>query len=56
MQNIDNKTNNISKVALCMFLKEYYEKFCSRLDNPTFNMLEVEMKRTIYNANLELAQ
>jgi len=30
-----------------MALKEYYEKFCDRKDNPTFNMLEVELKREI---------
>ena len=33
-----------------MSLKDYYERFCNRLDNPTFNMLEVEIKRTLYGA------
>lgn len=50
IQSIEVKVNLISKVALCQSLKEYFEKFCSRQDNPTFNLIEVEMKRTLHNA------
>ena len=31
-----------------MALKDYYERFCDRRDNPTFNLIEVELKREIY--------
>ena len=36
-----------------MSLKDHFERFCSRPDNPTFNMLEVEIKRTIHGLSLE---
>ena len=47
---IEKKANNTSKINACMSLKEYYEKFCNRFDNPTFNMLEVAIKKTINGA------
>lgn len=51
MEQIDNRTNYISKVNLCYKLKEYFERVCNKLDNPTFNMLEVEIKRAIATCN-----
>ena len=45
MNEIDNKIQKISKVNVCMGMKDYYERFCDRKDNPTFNMIEVELKR-----------
>lgn len=45
---IDNKPNNQSKINMCMSLRAYYENFSGRSDMPTFNMLEVELKRELY--------
>ncbi|CDW77050.1 UNKNOWN [Stylonychia lemnae] len=47
LKDIDQKMNPQSRVNACMALKDYYERFCDRKDNPTFNMLEVELKREI---------
>lgn len=53
LRDIDNKANNMQKVNTCLTLIDYYERFCNRLDNPTLNMIEVEMKREIYGPALE---
>ena len=45
---VDSKAHSHSKIHMCMALKDYYERFCDRRDNPTFNLIEVELKREIY--------
>jgi hypothetical protein len=45
LKEIDSKAHQTSKVSACMSLKDYYERFCARKDNPTFNMIEVDLKR-----------